>query len=51
MVYEGLIWLARREWGNQPLHWYIGDSFPHSLLMASWLLRSKLLVNNPLSNP
>ena len=20
---------------NQPLHWYIGDSFPHSLLRAS----------------
>ena len=29
-------WLAlSREWGNQPLHWYIGDSFPHSLLRAS----------------
>ena len=25
-----------REWGNQPLHWYIGDSFPHSLLRASY---------------
>ena len=29
-------WLAlSREWGNQPLHWYIWDSFPHSLLRAS----------------
>ena len=29
-------WLAlSREWGNQPLRWYIGDSFPHSLLRAS----------------
>ena len=31
-----IIWLAlSREWGNQPLHWYIGDSFPHSLLRTS----------------
>ena len=31
-----IFWLAlSREWGNQPLHWYIGDSFPHSLLRAS----------------
>ena len=37
----GFYWLAlSREWGNQPLHWYIGDSFPHSLLRASQFSRS-----------
>ena len=48
-VFSGMVYLVTkkqrelyrlalsREWGNQPLHWYIGDSFPHSLLRASCL--------------
>ncbi len=39
-IMRAIFWLAlSREWWNQPLHWYIGDSFPHSLLRASQFWR------------